>query len=139
MSLLVCGVILARDRARAQPPGTGSGAGQPPARDAQAAGRSKPDAAGSRAGNPARGKDQAAAAAQAQPPRREPSQAFRDSIRQTLQKRRQRRARRAQGQGLNDARPIGAMVPWPMPPALIIRHTPEVHREIDSLLGGLRR
>ena len=34
---------------------------------------------------------------------------------------------------------VGAIVPWPMPPALIIRHTREVHGEVDSLLYGLRR
>ena len=32
-----------------------------------------------------------------------------------------------QGQGPDDLRPVGAIVPWPMPPALIIRQTPEVH------------
>jgi hypothetical protein len=45
----------------------------------------------------------------------------------------------ALGQGLDGARPIGAIVPWPMPPALIIRHTPEVHGEVDSLVGRLRK
>ena len=34
---------------------------------------------------------------------------------------------------------VGAIVPWPMPPALIIRHTREVHGEVGSLLYGLRR
>ena len=84
-------------------------------------------------------KAQAQAPAKAQEPRREPSEAFKQSIRQTLEKRRQRRARRARGQGLDEARPVGAIVPWPMPPALIIRQTPEVHDEVNSLLGQLRR
>jgi hypothetical protein len=138
LTVLVCSGFFLVDRARAQPPGSGSGSGQPPAGEGRAPGRSKPDAGG-RDANSERGKSQTAAAAQAQPPRREPSQAYRDAIRKTLEKRRQRRARRAQGPGLNDTRPIGAIVPWPMPPALIIRHTPEVHGELDSLLGGLRR
>jgi hypothetical protein len=133
---LVCGVFFGADRASAQPPGSGSG--PPQAQKGNAAGRAQPEAGG-RDPNPARGKDQTAAAAKVQPPRREPSQAYRDSIRKTLEKRRQRRARRALGPGLDGARPIGAIVPWPMPPALIIRHTPEVHGELDSLLGGLRR
>jgi hypothetical protein len=136
LTVLVCSGFFAADRARAQSPGSRSG--QPPAGEGQAAGRSQPDAGG-RDANSARAKTQTAATAQAQPPRREPSEAYRDSIRKTLEKRRQRRARRAQGPGLNDTRPIGAIVPWPMPPALIIRHTPEVHGELDSLLGGLRR
>lgn len=72
-------------------------------------------------------------------PRREPSGAYQASIRKTLEKRRERRARRAQAQGFADKPPTGAIVPWPMPPALIIRHTPEVHGEVDSLLGQLRR
>ena len=33
---------------------------------------------------------------------------------------------------------VGAIVPWPMPPTLIIRHTAEVHGEIEGLLGLLR-
>jgi hypothetical protein len=40
---------------------------------------------------------------------------------------------------MGDSRPIGAIVPWTMPPALIIRHTPQVHDEIESLLGLLRK
>jgi hypothetical protein len=75
----------------------------------------------------------------AQAPRRGPSAEYQESIRKTVEKRRQRRARRAQAQGLDDPRPVGAIVPWPMPPALIIRQTPQVHGEVDSLLGGLRR
>ena len=33
---------------------------------------------------------------------------------------------------------IGVMVPYPFPPALIIRHTPEAHDEIGALLFMLR-
>jgi hypothetical protein len=137
VTVLVWGWVLAADRVQAQAPVSGSGPS--PGRKVKAEGRSKPDAGG-RDAKSARGKDPAVAAAvPAQPTRREPSPAYRDSIRKTLEKRRQRRARRALGPGLDGTRPIGAIVPWPMPPALIIRHTPEVHGEIDSLLGGLRR
>jgi hypothetical protein len=136
--VLICGVFSGVDCPGAQPPATGSGA--PPARDSTAAGRSNPQPETSgRGSNAARGKDQTAPAPQAQATRREPSPAYRDSLRKTLEKRRQRRARLAQGQGLDGARPIGAIVPWPMPPALIIRHTPEVHGEVDSLVGRLRK
>ncbi len=69
--------------------------------------------------------------------RKEPSEAYRESIRRTVEKRRQRRAQR--GQVMGDPRPVGAIVPWPMPPALIIRQTPQVHDEIESLLGLLRK
>ncbi len=68
----------------------------------------------------------------------EPSAAYRESLRQTVERRRQRRARRQQG-AADASRAIGAIVPWPMPPALIIRHTREVHGEIESLSDGLRR
>ena len=67
----------------------------------------------------------------------EPSAAYRESLRLTVERRRQRRARRQQGAA--DAGVSGAIVPWPMPPVLIIRHTREVHGEIESLSGGLRR
>jgi len=40
---------------------------------------------------------------------------------------------------MGDAQPVGAIVPWPMPPALVIRHTPQVHNEIESFLDLLRR
>jgi hypothetical protein len=80
---------------------------------------------------------QASTPAQAQP-RNEPSASYRESVRRTVEKRRLRRARR--GQGMNGSQaPIGGIVPWPMPPALIIRHTADVHGEASALLGGLRR
>ena len=69
-------------------------------------------------------------------PRNEPSAAYRESIRRTVEKRRQRRARRGQQPG---TAPVGAIVPWPMSPALIIRQTPAVHGEVSAYLGGLRR
>ena len=62
---------------------------------------------------------------------------FQEEIRKTVEQRRRRRARRAQS--AEATRPPGAIVPWPMPPALIIRQSPEVHNEIESLLGQLRR
>jgi hypothetical protein len=68
----------------------------------------------------------------------EPSAAYQESMRRTVEKRRQRRARRQQNAG-DSAGAVGAIVPWPMPPALIIRHTREVHGEVDSLVYGLRR
>lgn len=90
-------------------------------------------------GAPAAAGREARAAVNAQEPRARPSESFQESIRKTVEKRRQRRARRAGGQGLGVPRPVGAIVPWPMPPALIVRQTPQVHEEVDSLLGGLRQ
>lgn len=84
-------------------------------------------------------KKEAAKAAGEKAPRREPPEDFQEGIRKTVERRRQRRARQAQALGTSDAQPPGAIAPWPMPPALIIRQTPEVHDEIDSLLGQLRR
>jgi len=73
-------------------------------------------------------------------PRNEPSAAYRESLRLTVEKRRQRRARRGQQQAQGTAPgSIGAIVPWPMPPALIIRQTPDVHGEVSAFLSGLRR
>jgi hypothetical protein len=40
---------------------------------------------------------------------------------------------------MGESRPIGENVTWPVPPALIIRQTPDVHDEIESLLGLLRK
>ena len=96
---------------------------------------SQPGAGAAPAGADRRGANPAPAAA-AQP-RNAPSEAYRESIRRTVEKRRERRANR--GQGMGDSRPIGGIVPWPMPPALIIRHTPQVHDEIDSFLSLLRK
>jgi len=79
-----------------------------------------------------------ARAAQAAGGASEPSAAYQESLRQTVERRRQRRARRQQNAG-DSAAAVGAIVPWPMPPALIIRHTPEVHGQVDSFLFGLRR
>jgi hypothetical protein len=69
--------------------------------------------------------------------RNEPSEAYRESIRRTIELRRQRRSR--QGQARAASSPVGGIVPWPMPPALVIRHTPQVHDEVESFLGLLRR
>jgi hypothetical protein len=62
----------------------------------------------------------------------EPSPEYKASLRKTLEKRKARRQGRP-------AEPPGLIVPWFMPPALIIRQTREVHGEMDSLLWGLRR
>ena len=97
---------------------------------------SQPGAGAAPAGADRRGANPAPAAGAARP-RNAPSEAYRESIRRTVEKRRERRANR--GQGMGDSRPIGGIVPWPMPPALIIRHTPQVHDEIDSFLGLLRK
>jgi hypothetical protein len=60
----------------------------------------------------------------------EPSEAFRESIRRTIELRKQRRRM---------GRPaVGRIEFYPMPPALIIRQTPEVHDEIGALLDLLR-
>jgi hypothetical protein len=61
----------------------------------------------------------------------EPSAAYRESLRRTLELRRQR-------QRLREAQPVGQIFMYPMPPSLIIRHTPEVHDEIRDLLRVLR-
>jgi hypothetical protein len=68
----------------------------------------------------------------------QPSAEYQASLRQTVERRRQRRARRQQN-AADTAGTVGAIVPWPMPPALIIRHTSDVHGEVGSLLYGLRR
>lgn len=62
----------------------------------------------------------------------EPSAEYRAVLRRTLELRRGRREIRATA-------PVGKIVPYPMPPSLIIRHTREVHGDIESLLGLLRR
>lgn len=120
---LIFTLIGASSRAQSPPgaaPGGGSGAVKAGAKVKVKAGEPKTDAP----------------AAKVEAPRREPSPEFREEIRKTVEQRRRRRARRGQAA---EARPPGAIVPWPMPPALIIRQTPEVHDEIESLLGQLRR
>ena len=57
---------------------------------------------------------------------------YRAGLRRTAELRRQWRAAQA-------ARPVGTIVPWPLPPALIIRQGPEVHDEVHGLLRALRR
>jgi hypothetical protein len=138
--LLLCGFFGAGNAALAQTSGAAQGRSRSPGqgRDGGTAGATDSAKGGAKGGAQAR-------RGQAQdPPRagvkrqREPSAAYQESLRRTVEKRRERRARRAQGQA--DARAaIGAIVPWPMPPALIIRHTPDVHAEVGSLLDGLRR
>jgi hypothetical protein len=133
--VLVCGALCAGDAACAQTTGTPK------------AGSSSQ---GQRSGSPAKGRTAASQGkAKAQRPsaqdkpaagakrKGEASAEYEESVRQTVERRRQRRSRRAQGQAAARAA-IGAIVPWPMPPALIIRHTPEVHGEVSALLHGLR-
>jgi hypothetical protein len=62
----------------------------------------------------------------------EPSPEYRASLRRTLELRKQRRRAPV-------ARPPGVIVPYPLPPSLIIRHRPEVHDEVEALLDLLRR
>jgi hypothetical protein len=118
-AVLAC-ATLAAGTARGQT-GAPAGAAGEPAKKGEAAGAAA----------------KAKAKAKAQAPRREPSKEYQESIRKTVEQRRRRRARR--GQGPDDLRPVGAIVPWPMPPALIIRQTPQVHDEVGSLLDQLRR
>ena len=95
-------------------------------------------AAGTPAGADRRGTNRAPGTARkAEQPGKEPSQAYRESIRRTVEKRRQRRANR--GQRMGESRPIGEIVTWPMPAALIVRQTPQVHDEIERLLGLVRK
>ena len=132
-SLLLCTV----DAARAQ---------SPPSDRNQQAGRTagkKAQTQTNRRKTPPAG-EQVAGAPQARagdavrkPARREFSEAYRESLRRTVEIRRQLRARRRQG--AEASQPPGAIVPWPMPPALIIRQTREIHGEIGSFLDVLRR
>jgi hypothetical protein len=62
----------------------------------------------------------------------EPSAAYRAVLRRTLELRKHR-------QGVRAAVPVGKVVPYPMPPSLIIRQTREIHGDIEALLGLLRR
>jgi hypothetical protein len=73
-----------------------------------------------------------AAAPPAAAPAGEFSAEYRAGLRRTAELRRQWRASRA-------ARPVGAILAWPRPPALIIRQTPGVHDEVRDLLRALRR
>jgi hypothetical protein len=61
----------------------------------------------------------------------EPSPAYKAALRRTAELRKQRRSRAVPS-------PVGVIVPYPMPPSLLIRHTPEVHEEIEGLLRLLR-
>jgi hypothetical protein len=61
----------------------------------------------------------------------EPSEEYKAGLRKTLERRKQRRMA---GPGQAD----GLIVPYPMPPALIVRQTRENHDEIQSLLDMLR-
>jgi hypothetical protein len=60
----------------------------------------------------------------------EPSPEFRANLKRTIELRKQSR---------RSVQPIGAIVPYPFPPALIIRHQREVHDEVGAFLDALRR
>jgi hypothetical protein len=66
----------------------------------------------------------------------DPSPEYQAALRRTLKLRKQRRSARAV---VPRPAPVGVIVPYPMPPALIIRQTRERHDEIDALLDLLRR
>jgi hypothetical protein len=66
----------------------------------------------------------------------DPSPEYQASLRRTLELRKQRRSARAVAPR---PAPVGVIVPYPMPPALIIRQTREKHDEIEALLDLLRR
>jgi hypothetical protein len=121
--------ILCNAQARAQGPDKDKG-GSPPGGDAAAKG-DRPGGKGERQGAKAGAEgDQKQVKAQ-----KGPSEEYQESIRRTVERRRERRARRGQGTGGSVP---GAIVPWPMPPVLIIRQTRETHDEIDSFLRILR-
>jgi hypothetical protein len=61
----------------------------------------------------------------------EPSPAYKASLQRTRELRKERRR-------VANAPRAGVIVPYPMPPSLIIRQTPDVHDEIESLLRLLR-
>lgn len=64
---------------------------------------------------------------------REPSPEFQANLKRTLELRKQRRRAAPV-----EPQAVGAIVPYPFPPALIIRHRPEVHDEIGGFLDALR-
>jgi hypothetical protein len=65
-------------------------------------------------------------------PAAETSPEFRAGLKRTAELRKQRRRD-------GTPRTAGVIVPYPFPPALIIRHTPQVHDEVRGLLELLRR
>ncbi len=54
----------------------------------------------------------------------EPSAEYRAVLRRTLEHRKGRK-------GIRATVPAGKIVPYPMPPSLIIRHTREVHGDVE--------
>jgi hypothetical protein len=130
--LLICGVCWSGQLAWGQ---TGPQSQSPP--PAQTQGKNKPAGRGAKAdtqGKTASKQTAKGAAAQQKKDRSEPSEAYQESIRQTVERRRERRARRQAQAGAA----VGGIVPWPMPPALVIRHTRDVHDDIGAFLFGLR-
>jgi hypothetical protein len=64
----------------------------------------------------------------------EPSAAYKASLRRTAELRKERRRAAA----TTATAPVGVIVAYPMPPALLIRQTREAHDEIEQLLRLLR-
>jgi hypothetical protein len=63
----------------------------------------------------------------------DPSPEYQAALRRTAELRKQRRQAREALPA-----PVGIIVPYPLPPSLIIRQTPEVHDQIAGLLWQLR-
>ncbi len=65
---------------------------------------------------------------------------YRASLRRTIERRKERRRSLGQVQGdpFGAGQGAGTIVPYPLPPSLIIRQTPETHDEIGGLLHLLR-
>ncbi len=61
-----------------------------------------------------------------------PSAEYRAVLRRTFERRKARR-------DIRITTAVGKIVPFPLPPSLIIRHTREVHGEVEGLLDLLRR
>jgi len=133
-SLVVCGLFCATGAARAQsgPPGQSPPPAQAQGKDKAVGNAAKTDSKAKTASRQS-AKDTAGEQKKA---RSEPSEAYKESVRQTVERRRARRARREAQTGAPAA--VGGIVPWLMPPALVIRHTRDVHDDIGAFLFGLR-
>jgi hypothetical protein len=140
-ALLLCGILGVGATVSAQ---TGAGGQSPPPARAQGQDKSNGKSAktvgkeakadsSAKTASKQTGKD---AAKEQSKVRSEPSAAYQESVRQTVERRRLRRARRQAQAG--DSAAVGGIVPWLMPPALVIRHTRDVHDDIGAFLFGLR-
>jgi hypothetical protein len=133
-SLMLCALFCttAVSQAQTAAPGQNPPPARTPGKD-ETVGKGAKAASGGKTASRQAGKD---AASQQNKARSEPSEAYKESVRQTVERRRARRARLLAQGGASTA--VGGIVPWPMPPALIIRHTRDVHDDIGSFLFGLR-